>query len=162
MSEPSFVPLLAALDERGVEYFVVGALAAVLQGAPVVTFDVDIVHRRTPENIERLLEALRALDAYYRLDPRKLRPNETHLATKGHQLLTTRLGDLDVLGTIMEASGYDELVAHTILVDLDGLRVRVLELSKVIEAKQFAGRPKDLAALPSLRATLNEIRKRKS
>jgi hypothetical protein len=90
VSDPSFVPLLAALNEHGVEYFVVGALAAVLQGAPVVTFDVDIVHRRTPDNVERLLGALRALDAYYRLDPRKLRPNETHLVTKGHQLLQTR------------------------------------------------------------------------
>ena len=160
MSEPSFVPLLAALNEHGIEYFVVGALAAVLQGAPVVTFDVDIVHRRTPENVERLLGALRALDAYYRLDPRKLRPNETHLVTKGHQLLSTRLGDLNVLGTIMEASGYDDLIDHTVLVDLEGVRVRVLELSKVIEAKEFAGRPKDRAALPSLRATLSEIRKR--
>jgi hypothetical protein len=127
-----------------------------------VTFDVDIVHRRTPENVERLLGALRSLDAYYRLDPRKLRPNETHLVTKGHQLLRTRLGDLDVLGTIMEASGYDDLIADTVLVDLEGVRVRVLELSKVIEAKEFAGRPKDHAALPSLRATLSEIRRRES
>jgi hypothetical protein len=45
--EPSFVPLLATLNEHGVEYFVVGALAAVLQGAPVVTFDVDIERRKT-------------------------------------------------------------------------------------------------------------------
>jgi predicted nucleotidyltransferase len=82
--------------------------------------------------------------------------------TKGHQLLRTRLGDLDVLGTIMEASGYDDLIADTVLVDLEGVRVRVLELSKVIEAKEFAGRPKDHAALPSLRATLSEIRRRES
>lgn len=161
MNEPSFAPLLATLNEHGVEYFVVGALAAVLQGAPVVTFDVDIVHRRTPENVARLLTALGALDAYFRLDSRNLRPNASHLVSKGHCLLRTELGELDVLGTIMEASGYDELIDHTVLVDLDGVRVRVLELSKVIESKEFASRPKDLAALPSLRATLNEIRKRK-
>lgn len=161
MNEPSFVPLLTVLNEHQVEYFIVGALAAALQGAPVVTFDVDIVHRRSQENIERLLGALTALDACSRADPRKLRPNETHLATGGHQLLQTRLGDLDVLGTIMEASGYDDLIDHTVLVDLEGLRVRVLELSKVIEAKEYAGRPKDLAALPSLRATLNELRRQK-
>jgi hypothetical protein len=65
--------------------------------------------------------------------------------TKGHWLLRTQLGELDVLGTIMEASGYDELIGHTVHVDLDGVRVRVLELSKVIEAKEFAGRPKDFA-----------------
>jgi hypothetical protein len=49
--------LLSVLNEHAVEYFIVGALAAVLQGAPVVTFDVDIVHRRSPENVTRLLTA---------------------------------------------------------------------------------------------------------
>jgi len=160
VSDPSFVPLLSALNDHGVEYFVVGALGAVLQGAPVVTFDVDVVHRRTPDNIARLLTALRDLNAYYRLDPRKLVPNESHLSGKGHQLLTTSLGDLDVLGTIMESSTYEDLLEFTVLVDLEVVRVRVLELSKIIEAKAFAGRPKDLAALPALRATLDEIRKR--
>jgi hypothetical protein len=122
---------------------------------------VDIVHRRTPENVGKLLAALRALDAIYRLDPRKLRPNETHLIGPGHQLLKTKHGDLDVLGTIMEKTTYDDLIGDTVLVDLDGVRVRVLELSRLIESKEFAGRPKDLAVLPTLRATLDEIRRKK-
>jgi hypothetical protein len=47
--------LLASLCDSGVEFIVVGGVAAVLQGVPITTTDLDIVHRRTPENVARLL-----------------------------------------------------------------------------------------------------------
>jgi hypothetical protein len=50
--------ILLALLDAGVEFIVVGGTAAVIMGAPVVTFDIDIVHRRTPENVDRLYEFL--------------------------------------------------------------------------------------------------------
>ena len=81
--------------------------------------------------------------------------------TTGHQLLMTRHGQLDVLGSIGRGADYDTLFVDTVEVDLDGLPVRVLELSHVIAAKEAAGRPKDMAVLPLLRATLDEIRKRR-
>ena len=48
--------ILERLNDAKVEYIVVGGMAAVLLGAPIVTADVDIVHRRSPENVQRLLE----------------------------------------------------------------------------------------------------------
>jgi hypothetical protein len=48
--------ILGALLGEGVEFVLVGALAAVAQGAPLTTHDVDIVHARTPENLDRLME----------------------------------------------------------------------------------------------------------
>jgi len=49
MSKPSdYRTLLRELTDGGVEFVIVGALAAVLQGAPIVTFDLDILRRRTP------------------------------------------------------------------------------------------------------------------
>jgi len=158
--EAGFGAILSTLNDHEVEYCIVGMLAAVLQGAPAVTVDVDIVHRRTPDNVSRLLAALRALDAEYRNDPRHLTPQESHLLGPGHQLLRTRHGDLDVLGSIA-GGDFETLVDATVLLDLQGVPVRVLELSRVIAAKMAAGRPKDLAALPMLRATLDEIRKRR-
>lgn len=50
IDDPSERALVDLLD-AGVELIVVGGLAAVLHGAPVVTFDLDIVHRQTPENV---------------------------------------------------------------------------------------------------------------
>jgi predicted nucleotidyltransferase len=153
--------LLRELSEGGVEFIIVGALAAVMQGAPIVTFDLDIVSRRTPENVARLLRVLGRLEAVARGDPRRLAPNESHLAGPGHMLLETNAGDLDVLGTIENSTEFDDLIDDTVEIDLEGIRVRVLELSRVIRAKEFAGRAKDLAVLPVLRATLEQIRSRR-
>ena len=46
--------LLEGLCETDIEFIVVGGLSAVIQGAPVTTFDLDIVHRQTEENILKL------------------------------------------------------------------------------------------------------------
>jgi hypothetical protein len=127
----------------------------------VTTVDLDIVHRRSPENVARLLGVLGDLDATYRHDPRGLRPGESHLASPGHQLLTTTLGDLDCLGTVGEGRSYDDLLASAPEMDLgDGLVVHVIDLRTLIELKEQAGRPKDLAVLPVLRATLAETLRR--
>jgi len=158
MARARFSEILRLLATNEVEFIVVGMTAGILQGAPVTTLDLDLVHRRTPENVARLLRVLANLDAIYRHDPRKLRPQESHLIGPGHQLLTTVHGDLDCLGTIAGGKGYEELLGQTVTMSLSGdVTVRVLSLPALIEAKERAGRPKDLAALPVLRATLDEL-----
>lgn len=162
MKPPRFAELLRLLAGHEVEFIVVGMTAGVLQGAPLTTIDLDVVHRRTPENVGRLLRVLTELDAVYRHDPRKLRPQASHLSGPGHQLLTTVHGDLDCLGTIGEGDAYEDLIDRTVSLSLSGgLTVRVLSLAALIEAKENAGRPKDLAALPVLRATLDELNRRR-
>jgi hypothetical protein len=149
--------ILRLLAGSEVEFIVVGMTAGVLRGAPVTTVDVDIVHRRSPENVARLLEVLSRVDAVYRHDPRRLRPNESHLTGPGHQLLTTTHGDLDCLGEIDRDRGYEDLLDQTTEMKLTGGHtVRVLTLKALIEIKERSGRPKDLAVLPVLRATLDE------
>jgi hypothetical protein len=67
MASPSLESLLTTLATSDAEFIVVGMLAAVAQGAPVTTHDLDIVHRRTPENVARLVDLLvNKLDARYR------------------------------------------------------------------------------------------------
>ena len=51
----SLSEVLEGLLEAGVDFILVGGLAAVIQGAPVTTMDVDIVHSQAPQNIDRLL-----------------------------------------------------------------------------------------------------------
>jgi hypothetical protein len=161
MASPAFADALDQLCRADVELVVVGMAAAILQGAPMITQDIDIVHRRTAENVERLLKVLSALEATYRTDKRGIRPTASYLLGTGHNLFTTRAGDLDCLGTIDDGLGYEDLERDSIVLDLgNGLHCRVLELSRLIEIKQRAGRPKDLAVLPALRATLEELRAR--
>jgi hypothetical protein len=153
--------ILRILARKEVEFIVVGMAAGVLRGAPVTTIDLDIVHRRTPENVARLLHVLAELDAVYRHDPRKLRPNESHLLGPGHQLLTTTNGDLDCLGAIDQGKSYEDLLEQATEMKLaEGLSVRVLSLTALIEIKERLGRPKDLAVIPVLRATLDELNRK--
>ncbi len=155
------VEILSRLAAAKVEFIVVGMAAGVLRGAPVTTIDVDIVHLRQPDNVSRLLSVLGQLDAVYRHDPRRLRPNESHLTGPGHHLLTTIYGDLDCLGTIGDGESYDDLCARSPDLELrPGLIIRVLDLPTLIALKEKAARPKDLAVLPVLRATLAETLKR--
>jgi hypothetical protein len=74
--------------------------------------------------------------------------------------LATVHGDLDCLGAIDEGRDYEQLLPLTVEMTLAGGRVvRVLSLPALIDAKERTARPKDLAALPVLRATLEELRR---
>ena len=150
----SLETLLDHLVDSGVELIVVGALAAVVQGAPVTTHDLDIVHRRTPENVQRLLAALLQIDARYRGRDDVLRPTGETLSGTGHSLLQTKLGPLDVLGAIEGGRDYDVLLPASIEVALGERRVRVLDLAAIVELKRESTRPKDRWMLPILEATL--------
>src|SRR5882724_2139543 len=153
--------LLAKLCEAGVEFIIVGGAAAVIHGAPITTNDLDIVHRRTPENVARLLEVLLKLDATIRYDfaNRGLRPTAEMLAGKGQINLSTSLGPIDPLCELDAGQGYDELLPHSVSVRDEGKLLHVLDLPTLIAAKTKAGRPKDRIVLPILIATLQERNK---
>lgn len=153
--------LLAKLCDAGVEFIIVGGAAAVIQGAPITTKNLDIVHRRTPENVTRLLDILQQLDATMRYDfaNRGLRPTAEMLSGRGQINLSTTLGPLDPLCELDEDQGYDELLAHSEAVMDEGRLLRVLDLPTLIAVKTKAGRPKDKLVLPILIATLQERNK---
>lgn len=157
-----FVEMLATLHRGEVRFVLVGGVSAVLHGAPLHTFDVDVVHARDGGNIERLLTVLEQLDAVYRAEPeRRLRPGAAHLASAGHQNLITRLGPLDLRGTIGESEGYAELLPRSDLMSItNGVAIPVLQLEAYIRLKEALGEDKDRAALPLLRQTLREIQDR--
>ena len=150
--------VLRTLNDHGVDYIVIGGVCAVVRGAPVNTFDLDIVHSRESENLDRLVAALQELDAYYREQPERcLRPRKSFLEGMGHGLLMTRAGPLDVLGCVTGDRTYEDLLAHSSEVRLeDGLTVRALDLPMLITLKEEANRDKDRAVLPVLRQTLKE------
>jgi hypothetical protein len=150
--------ILRTLCHEGVDFIVVGGVSAVLQGAPLATFDLDVVHSRQPENLARLMAALEELDAHYRIPGRQhMKPGFSHLASEGHQLLMTRFGPLDLLGVIGRSRDYNQLLAETEEMEIGGgLRVRVLSLQLLVRSKEETGQEKDRAALPLLRRVLEE------
>jgi hypothetical protein len=161
-SEPADLEaLLAALVEAGIEFLVVGGAAAVLHGAPTTTWDLDIVHRRSPQNIHLLSALLEKLHATVR-DPagRNLRPTRAHLEGSGQLQLVTDYGPFDVLGTLHDGRGWDELQGNSMTMGDQTLRVHVLDLPTLIEIKSSLGRAKDRLVLPVLLALLEQHKKR--
>lgn len=163
MSKPRTADLEALLDALiggGVEFIVVGGAAAVLHGTPITTVDLDIVHRRTEENVERLLEVLETLDAETR-PPRDipLRPTREMLLGRGQLNLLTSLSPLDPLCQIHSGEGFDELIDSAVRFADAGMELIAIDLDTLIRVKADAGRDKDKLALPiplALRGRLNE------
>jgi len=158
--EPDFISILDLLTRHGVEFMVVGGVCGALHGAPIATFDLDVVHSRKPENVARLMKALDELRARSRVHPEQdLKPRRTHLESPGHQLLMTDAGPLDLLGTVGKGRGYEDLVKHCVEMQVGSMHVKVLDLDTLIELKEETGAEKDRAVLPILRRTLEEKRK---
>lgn len=156
----SLSEIIEGLLAAGVDFILVGGLAAVIQGAPVTTMDVDIVHSQAPQNIDRLLVFLRTVDAVQRrMDEEMIEPKGRDLSGKGHVLLTTRIGPIDVLAAIEEGRSYHDLLAHTVEIEFRGHTLRVLDLKTLIELKKTSKDPKDKQRLPVLKETLRQLEK---
>ena len=151
--------LIKGLSKAGIEYIIVGGLAAVAQGAPVTTFDLDIVHRQTEENILKLLTFLKSIDACLRRpDDKIIEPTAEDFKAKGHLLLKTKYGPLDVLAFIEKAQGFEELIANSTEIDFQGYKVNVLNLETILELKRDSKDPRDRQRLPIYEETLKLIR----
>ncbi len=151
-----FKQFLTALTDSEVEFIVVGGVAAYIHGSARLTNDLDIVYRRTHENLARIVSALAPLNPYLRGAPPGLpfRFDEDTLARGLNFTLTTTLGDLDLLGEIAGGGNYENLIGDAQKVKLYEVDCLCLNLEKLIATKRAAGRPKDfetIAELESLR-----------
>ncbi len=143
-----------------VRYVLIGGLAAVTQGSPLVTQDIDVCYERSGKNLEQLATALRGIHATlrgadaglpFRVDATTLRQGDTFL-------LETDLGWLDIIGTPAGTQGYGDLARTADAYELYGYRVLVASVEDLIRMKRAAGRPKDLIErehLGSLREVLD-------
>ena len=156
-----FKQLLRLLTDSEVEFIIVGGAAATAHGSARLTFDLDIVYKRSRENIARLVSTLRPLDPYLRGAPPGL-PFDWSVETIERGLnftLTTSLGALDLLGEIAGGGSYEQLFETTIPVEIGGVQCLCLDLERLIQVKRAAGRPKDLEVVAELQQILEETRK---
>ncbi len=150
--------ILEGLMKAGVEFILVGGLAAVVQGTPVTTMDVDIVHNQSPENIAKLLSFLKSIDAFHRRpDDKVIEPKEGDISGMGHALFATQLGPLDVSAVIEEGRAYGDLLEHAVEIGFRNHTIRVLGLKMLIQLKRASTDPKDMQRLPVLEETLRQL-----
>ena len=151
--------LLATLTTAGVEFIIVGGVAARAHGSARLTDDLDVSYARSPANLARIVAALSPLHPYLRGAPPGL-PFDWSVATLRAGLnftLTTSAGAIDLLGEITGGGRYDDLLPHALTLMIFGRETRLLDLPWLIRVKRAAGRPKDLEVIAELEALQEEI-----
>lgn len=153
-----FARLLQVLSDAGVEFILVGGLAANAHGSARVTSDVDVVYARNRANLGRLVTALAPLEPYLRGAPPGL-PFDWSVATLRAGLnftLITTEGPIDLLGEIVGGGTYEDLLAHSSTVPAFDRDVKLLDLPWLIRVKRAAGRHRDLEVIAELEALQEE------
>ena len=153
----NFAKLLQVLSAAEVEFIVVGGVAAFAHGASRLTQDLDVVYRRTPENLERIVLALAPHKPYPRGAPDGLpfRWDRRTLELGTNFTLRTDFGYVDLLGEITAGGMFEELLKHAIRLDIHGSCL-CLDLVELIRVKRAAGRAKDFEAVAELDALREE------
>lgn len=151
--------LLRTLVEHEVEFCVIGAVAAWLQGSPAVTLDLDVMPRRDTDNADRLAEALNSLEAHRPGADAPAELDGADFLGWQTQRFDTDAGPLDVVPRAAAIGGFEEVA--TIELSLGDLSIRVITLDEVIASKEKLGRPKDTAALPALYAAREALRQQR-
>jgi hypothetical protein len=159
---PNFLEeMVVRLTQAQVEFVIAGGVSAVLQGASIITRDLDLCYRRTPGNVARLVAALASLQPRPRGFPADL-PfvfDERTLLLGSNFTLEIGEESLDLLGDMSAIGGYEQVIAQADEMAVAGCQVKVLSLPQLIATKEAAGRPKDHAVLPELKAALELKRK---
>lgn len=161
------VELLRVLVDHGVEFILIGGLAATVHGSPFATVDVDVVPRREASNLDRLSDALRALAARVYVSPEEAAiPFEHDGRSLGEAQtwnLATSCGGLDISFIPSGTQGYADLAERAEAIDIGDLDVPVAALADIIRSKAAAARAKDEVVLPTLRRLLElELEERRS
>jgi predicted nucleotidyltransferase len=156
--------LIATLVTESVEFIIVGGAAATAHGSARFTEDLDIVYSRRSENIKRLVEALQPLQPRLRGAPASLpfRWDEETIAKGLNFTLTTSSGWLDLLGEITLGGNFEQLLAHSVKLNIFGHECLCLGLQRLIEVKRAAARRKDFEAIAELQVILEELGTRNS
>jgi hypothetical protein len=156
--EANFSELLPLLVRHSVRFIVVGGGAAIAHGLARLTYDVDVVYARDPENIRSLCAALQNHQPYLRGAPRGLpfHWDEQTIKAGLNFTLTTSIGDLDLLGEVTGGGTYNELLPFSEELTAFGIQCRFVTLERLIQLKRAAGRPKDLEVIAELQALLEE------
>jgi hypothetical protein len=146
-----FEKVIKLLDQNKIEYILIGGFAAAVHGSSRLTSDIDIVYKRSSENLQRLAQALKTHRPYLRGAPEGL-PfifDEKTLEQGLNFTLTTDIGYIDLLGEV-PGGNYNSILPDTIFVDVFNQKVCCVNLKKLIELKKASGRPKDFEAIAEL------------
>jgi predicted nucleotidyltransferase len=150
---PFLVEIGRQLDRVHLDAILIGNAAAALQGAPVTTVDFDFMFRKTRRNMEKLKMLARAIGASV------LRPY--YPAADLYRVVRDDGLQIDFMTTIHGVRSLEGLRERSDVITIDDTSIRVASLADIIRSKEAARRPRDLAVLDVLKASLEERTRQK-
>ena len=146
-----FEKVIQVLDENNIDYILIGGFAGAVHGSARLTSDIDIVYKRSKDNIKKLVTALKNHKPYLRGAPEGL-PfllDEITMESGLNFTLTTDIGYIDLLAEV-PGGNYESILPDTILVDVFNRKICCVNLKRLIQLKRASGRPKDFEAISEL------------
>ena len=152
--------LLKRLHQAGVDFVLIGGVAATLYGAAEPTTDLDLCVRFDLDNARRLLVALANLRIENAHNPtvKALPENPASLLGFRNLYLNTELGRLDMLSEVPPLGGLEQLKASAEIFLLEDRPIQIISLDGLIAVKEFVRRPKDLVVASQLKAIRDRLR----
>jgi predicted nucleotidyltransferase len=146
--------LLRLLLDAGVEFVVIGGVAAIAHGSATFTQDCDLTAPFSESNLARLLAALEPYHPRYALavPKRPVTESPAELTSYRNLYLLTDLGRLDILSSVPPVGSYTEIAERALKLEIYSRSCRVISLDDLIAVKSHVGRDKDLRALEELKA----------
>lgn len=153
-----FLPVFRLLNDADVRYVVVGGIATILHGYVRATADIDLVVDLHADEASKTIRALTdgGFAARVPVDPMQFadRVKRTEwIETKGMQVFSLFHKDMPELNVDLFAHHpipFDDLWSKSVVMNLDGIPIRVCSVDHLIELKRIAGRHKDLADIEQL------------
>jgi len=148
-----FINLLLRLAKNEVDFVIVGGFAGVVYGCTYVTQDVDICCDFSPGNLKKLQKALEDVHPVHRMTPNrlKLELNDENAGQFKNLYLDTDIGQLDCLSFVEGVGDFKAAKQKSRLIEVEDVKIRVLDIDALIEAKKAMNRPRDIQMLEQLK-----------
>ena len=150
--------ILAALNEAGVRYMVVGGLAVILHGVDRHTWDLDLSVELTADNLKGLEKALKDLGFERRVpapieglaDPRtrRLWTRDRNMRVYSFHERTGRSRIVDVM--VEPLRDFDQVYRRRVIARARGVSIPLVPIDVLLDLKRKAGRPQDLLDVAEL------------
>jgi len=149
-----YFKLFDCLNQNKVSFVLIGGFAAYSYGCTLVTQDIDVCCDFSSENLLRLQKALGNLNPVHRMTPNRkpmeLTPeNVKHLK---NLYIDTDLGTLDCLGYVNGIGEFNDVLKFSRKIEVKGIKLNILTLDALIQAKEAMQRPQDKQAVIQLKA----------
>lgn len=164
-----YLSLFKALNDSDVQYIVVGGIATILHGYVRATADVDLVVDLQIDEARKVIsvltkEGFKPKIPVQAMDFADEKKREQWITEKGLQVFSLYYPEnigMTVDLFVDQPIPYQDLYQRSVVMDLDGIDVRVCSIDDLIAMKQLAGRHKDLADIEQL-TIIKEYEKNRS